>query len=185
MITTRKLERQRRKYKITPPRKGDVFTIPLDDGRVHLGQVIAFERFDLLFYTVVFDLVTTPERAPGLVDRALASRPILAGQTMDALFRPGGWKVVGNRPSEAARFLPAYKRDTPQGIFVKDFLATRQRPATPEEAERLPARALRLAHGLPDGAQLLPRPGRPPRLLRHHGPRQYHHRPRGLRRLRY
>ena len=47
MITTRKLERQRRKYKITPPRKGDVFTIPLDDGRVHLGQVIAFERFDL------------------------------------------------------------------------------------------------------------------------------------------
>ena len=125
MITTRKLERQRRKYKITPPRKGDVFTIPLDDGRVHLGQV------DLLFYTVVFDLVTTPERAPGLVDRALASRPILAGQTMDALFRPGGWKVVGNRPSEAARFLPAYKRDTPQGIFVKDFLATRQRPPRP------------------------------------------------------
>ena len=81
MITTRKLERQRRKYKITPPRKGDVFTIPLDDGRVHLGQVIAFERFDLLFYIVVFDLVTTPERAASLVDRALASRPILAGQT--------------------------------------------------------------------------------------------------------
>ena len=105
MITTRKLERQRRKYKITPPRKGDVFTIPLDDGRVHLGQVIAFERFDLLFYIVVFDLVTTPERAPDLVDRTLASRPILAGQTMDALFRPGGWKVVGNRPSDAARFL--------------------------------------------------------------------------------
>ena len=178
MITTRKLERQRRKYKITPPRKGDVFTIPLDDGRVHLGQVIAFERFDLLFYIVVFDLVTTPERA-------LASCPILAGQTMDALFKAGGWKVVGNRPSDAARFLPAYKRDTPRGIFVKDFLTTRQRPATPEEAERLPARALRLAHGLPDGAQLLPRPGRPPRLLRHHGPRQYHHRPRDLRRLRY
>lgn len=96
----------------------------------------------------MFDLVTTPERAPGLVDRALASRPILAGQTMDALFRPGGWKVVGNRPSDAARFLPAYKMDTPRGIFVKDFLTTRQRPATPEEAERLPARALRLAHGL-------------------------------------
>ena len=61
----------------------------------------------------MFDLVTTPERAAGLVDRALASRPILAGQTTEALFRPGGWKVVGNRPSEAARFLPAYKRDTP------------------------------------------------------------------------
>ena len=76
----------------------------------------------------------------GLVDRELASRSILAGQTMDALFRPGGWKVVGNRPSEAARFLPAYKMDTPQGVFVKDFLATRQRPATPEEVERLPLR---------------------------------------------
>ena len=160
MITTRKLERQRRKYKITPPRKGDVFTIPLDDGRVHLGQVIAFERFDLLFYIVVFDLVTTPERAAGLVDRALASRPILAGQTTEALFRPGGWKVVGNRPSEAARFLPAYKMDTPQGIFVKDFLATRQRPATPEEAEHLPPEhstspmafqmALNSFHGLAD-----------------------------------
>lgn len=103
MITTRKLERQRRKYKITPPRKGDVFTIPLDDGRVHLSQVIAFERFDLLFYTVVFDLVTTPERAPGLVDRALASRPILAGQTMDALFRPGAGRswatVLPTRPA--------------------------------------------------------------------------------------
>ena len=95
MITTRKLERQRRKYKITPPRKGDVFTIPLDDGRVHLGQVIAFERFDLLFYIVVFDLVTTPERAPGLVDRALASCPILAGQTMDALFKAGGLEGRG------------------------------------------------------------------------------------------
>lgn len=153
MITTRKLERQRRKYKITPPRKGDVFTIPLDDGRVHLGQVIAFERFDLLFYIVVFDLVTTPERA-------LASCPILAGQTMDALFKAGGWKVVGNRPSDAARFLPAYKRDTPRGIFVKDFLTTRQRPATPEEAERLPPEhstspmtfqmALNSFHGLAD-----------------------------------
>lgn len=96
----------------------------------------------------------------GLVDRALASRPILAGQTMDALFRPGGWKVVGNRPSEAARFLPAYKMDTPQGVFVKDFLATRQRPATPEEAERLPPEhstspvafqmALNSFHGLAD-----------------------------------
>lgn len=152
MITTRKLERQRRKYKITSPRKGDVFTIPLDDGRVHLGQVIAFERFDLLFYTVVFDLVTTPERAPGLVDRALASRPILAGQTMDALFRPGGWKVVGNRPSDAARFLPAYKMDTPRGIFVKDFLTTRQRPATPEEAASPMAfqMALNSFHGLAD-----------------------------------
>lgn len=160
MITTRKLERQRRKYKITPPRKGDVFTIPLDDGRVHLGQVIAFERFDLLFYIVVFDLVTTPERAAGLVDRALASRPILAGQTTEALFRPGGWKVVGNRPSDAARFLPAYKMDTPRGIFVKDFLTTRQRPATPEEAEHLPPErstspmtfqmALNSFHGLAD-----------------------------------
>ena len=164
MITTRKLERQRRKYKITPPRKGDVFTIPLDDGRVHLGQVIAFERFDLLFYIVVFDLVTTPERAAGLVDRALASRPILAGPTTEAQFRPGGRKVVSRRQG-----LPGH-------------------PPAPRHARggRAPAaRALHLAHDLPDGTQLLPRPGRPPRLLRHHGPRQYHHRPRGLRRLRY
>ena len=184
MITTRKLERQRRKYKITPPRKGDVFTIPLDDGRVHLGQVIAFERFDLLFYIVVFDLVTTPERAAGLVDRALASRPILAGQTTEALFRPGGWKVAGNRPSEAARFLPAYKGHAPGNLRQ----GLPGHPPAPRHARggRAPAaRALHLAHGLPDGAQLLPRPGRPPRLLRHHGPRQYHHRPRGLRRLRY
>ena len=57
----------------------------------------------------MFDLVTTPERAPGLVDRALASRPILAGQTMDALFRPEGWKIMGNRSADTARFLPAYK----------------------------------------------------------------------------
>lgn len=106
--------------------------------------------------TIEYDASGT-ERAS--VD-SLASRPILAGQTMDALFRPGGWKVVGNRPSDAARFLPAYKMDTPQGIFVKDFLATRQRPATPEEAERLPPEhstspmifqmALNSFHGLAD-----------------------------------
>ena len=67
---------------------------------------------------------------------------------------------MGNRPSEAARFLPAYKMDTPQGVFVKDFLATRQRPATPEEAEHLPPEhstspvafqmALNSFHGLAD-----------------------------------
>jgi len=28
---------------------------------------------------------------------------------MDALFRPEGWKIMGNRSADTARFLPAYK----------------------------------------------------------------------------
>lgn len=185
MITTRKLERQRRKYKITPLRKGMSSRSPWMTGASTSVRSSRSSGSTSCSTSSCSIWSPRPSGRPAWSTGRWHPAPSWQVRPWTPCSRPGGWKVVGNRPSDAARFLPAYKRDTPRGIFVKDFLTTRQRPATPEEAERLPARALHLAHDLPDGTQLLPRPGRPSRLLRHHGPRQYHHRPRDLRRLRY
>lgn len=54
-------------------------------------------------------LIVPPERCSGASSPRDDSAPPLAGQTMDALFRPEGWKIMGNRSADTARFLPAYK----------------------------------------------------------------------------
>lgn len=119
---------------------GDVFKIPLGDGRAAIGQVVSSYMAQL--YVVIFDFVAPEEEVPSLVSEALESEPVFAGLTFDALFRPGRWQVLENRPVNGRKFLPAYKvgGGGPGRFRVENFWATLSRPATDLEKALLPFR---------------------------------------------
>ena len=119
---------------------GDVFKIPLGDGRAAMGQVIS--SYQSAYYVVIFDFVAPEEEVPALVSEVLESEPLFAGLSFDALFRPGRWQVLENRSVDGRKFLPAYQIafGAPGNVVVEDFWATRRRPATDLEKAILPFR---------------------------------------------
>lgn len=119
---------------------GDIFTIPLGDGRVAVGQIIS--SFHTAYYVVVFDFAAPEDELPLRVSEALRAEPVLGGLTFDALIRHGHWKLVGNRPVDGKKFLPAYKTgaDDMGNCMIEDFKGEVWRPATALEAEIIPFR---------------------------------------------
>ncbi|MCQ2001002.1 Imm26 family immunity protein [Arthrobacter zhaoxinii] len=119
---------------------GDVFKIPLGDGRAAVGQIVSEHLSE--YYVVIFDFVAPEEEVPSRVTEALESEPLFSGLSLDALFRPGRWQVLENRPVDGRNFLPAYRIviGGPGNVMAENFRATRRRPATDLEKEILPFR---------------------------------------------
>ncbi|MCC3271701.1 immunity 26/phosphotriesterase HocA family protein [Arthrobacter zhangbolii] len=122
------------------PRDGDIFTIPLGDGRVSVGQVIS--SFHSAYYIVVRDFAVRVDELPLRLPEALGAEPVLAGLTFDALIGHGHWKVVDNGPVDGKKYLPAYKTGTAEmgNCMIEDFKGEVWRPATAVEAEIIPFR---------------------------------------------
>ncbi|MCQ2001003.1 Imm26 family immunity protein [Arthrobacter zhaoxinii] len=129
---------------------GDVFKIPLGDGRAAVGQIVS--KYLTSYYMVFFDFIAAEEEVPSLVTEALESEPLFAGLTYDGLFRPGRWQVLENRPVDGRKYLPAYiiGGHIPSRCKVEDFRGTRRRPATDLERETLPHRKTRSSAILDD-----------------------------------
>lgn len=121
---------------------GDIFTIPLGDGRVSVGQVIL--SFHTAYYIVVRDFAARVDELPLRLPEALGAEPVLAGLTFDALIGHGHWKVVGNRPVDGKKYLPAYKTGTAEmgNCMLEDFKGEVWLPATAVEAEIIPFREM-------------------------------------------
>lgn len=119
---------------------GDIFTIPLGDGRVSVGQIIS--SFHTACYIVIFDFAAPEEELPSRLPEALNAEPILAGLTFDALIGHGHWKLLGNRQVDGKKYLPAYKTGTAEmgNCMIEDFKGEVWRPATAAEAEIIPFR---------------------------------------------
>lgn len=119
---------------------GDVFKIPLGDGRAAVGQIVA--PYFSAFYMVVFDFVAPEDDLHLHVTEALQAPPVFGGLTFDALFRPGRWQVVRNSAVDGRKFLPAYKTGASEigNCVIEDFTGTRRRPATDLEEEIVPFR---------------------------------------------
>ena len=121
---------------------GDVFTIPLGDGRFGVGQAVRTTPQDSVFM-LVFDLFLDEESAPVDLDELIADAQMRLGAWAGSeLVEIGRWKVIGNTvPREDFR-RPAFKVaiGRPGNFYVEDWEMTRRRPATPEEATRLPLR---------------------------------------------
>lgn len=144
---------------IHPVAVGDVFTVPLDDGKVVLGQVIG--KYTKALYVIIFDLVVPVSPVHGLqLSEVTAAAPFLARMTFDARFRPGMWQIVGNSVPDQRRFLPAFSHGSEEydGVHVTNFEGSRMRRATADEARRVPhltvdspmvlEKAVRAHHGL-------------------------------------
>jgi hypothetical protein len=140
-------------------RVGDVFSVPIDDTRVGVGQVVATEEDDAAQYLAIFDAVAPN---PDLIDidQALQERLIFLALSYDGKLYNGHWAIVGNRPVAERIPLPAWREaNLSKGeVDVVDYSGRHRRPASEAEADLLrdrhyyaPAileRALRAKHGL-------------------------------------
>jgi hypothetical protein len=143
-------------------RVGDVFTIPIDDERVGLGQIVDDDQdSDAHFHIAVFDELHRHDEALD-VDAAVKREIAFLALSMDALLYNDMWKVVGHCEVDMENLSwPAYKEavDTDKWELV-DHSGKRRRAATAEEAERFPFRpivdpkvlelALQARHGIGD-----------------------------------
>lgn len=140
-------------------RVGDVFTLPINEEALGVGQVVGSHGNDAYFFAVFADPASPNLSTDDLVSRATG--PVLfLTLSFDALVHVGDWKVVGSAPVDDAIPLPAYKEEVGTGgaFDVVDHSGRRRRPATPDEVRQLSyrklvapirvARALRASHGL-------------------------------------
>jgi hypothetical protein len=137
---------------------GDVFAVPLDDGRFVVAQVVATYGEDA-YYFAVFEPVFARGDQPDLSEVTSTGVAFLA-LSFDAKIAAGHWPMLGNRGVRRGVPLPAFKEMVggPGRIDVVDFSGTRRRSASPEESRRLPNRsfvspallegAVRASHGL-------------------------------------
>jgi hypothetical protein len=137
---------------------GDVFTVPIDDARVGVGQIVGTYGKDA-YYFAIFD-VTVPAAGAMNLDDAVGQRVLFLALSLDAKLSAGHWTVVGNEPVRRDMPLPAFKEVVggPGRVDVVDFSGERRRPADDSEADLLPNRkvvapvrlekALRAKHGL-------------------------------------
>jgi hypothetical protein len=137
---------------------GDVFTIPVDDARQGVGQIVGTYGKDA-YYFAVYDCVA-PERNSVDVNEALRARVLFLALSVDAKLAAGHWTVIDHREVPDVIRLPAYKEAVggPGRVDVVDYSGKQRRLASESEAELLPnrkvvapvrlERALRAKHGL-------------------------------------
>lgn len=136
---------------------GDVFTVPIDDSRAGVGQIVATDP-PSEYYFAIFDAVVPAGSTD--IDDALTQRVLFLQLSLDAKLYHRHWTVVAHRPVAADMPLPAFKEyyGTPDRVDVVDYSGRLRRPATEAETELLPYRktvapvrlekALRAKHGL-------------------------------------
>lgn len=132
---------------VTPrPVVGDVFIVPVGDGRAGVGQVVGIYLKNA-YYFAIFDAVFPIDEAKGRAVDSVLARPLLLALSLDAKLHAGDWTVVGSAPVAASVLLPAYKEAllSPSRVEVVDHSGTRRRAAMKTEAEMLPYRKV-VAH---------------------------------------
>lgn len=120
------------------PKVGDVFTVPVDEERVGIGQVVA--KYQSGEYFAIHGPAVSRQDLD--IDRALASPIVLLALSFDAKIHAGDWQILGNRPVDPAVPLPAYQVmiGSPDAVFVEDYSGQRRRPIEGDEANVLPHR---------------------------------------------
>jgi Immunity protein 26 len=137
---------------------GDVFTVPLDDRRFGLGQVVATYGKDAYFFALFEPAFARDEQLD--LEQAMRAPVALLALSLDAKIVAGDWVVLGNLTVAEDTPLPAYKEMVggPERVDVVDFSGERRRRAERGEADWLPnrkivapvrlERALKAKHGL-------------------------------------
>jgi hypothetical protein len=135
-----------------------VFSVPLDDRRFGLGQVVGTFGKDAYFLALFEPAFTRGEQLD--LEQVVQGAVAFLALSFDAKIAAGDWVVIGNQPVSADTPLPAYKEMVggPDRVDVVDFSGERRRRAQGEEAEWLPNRkivapvrlekALKAKHGL-------------------------------------
>jgi hypothetical protein len=139
-------------------RVGDVFTIPVDDNRVGVGQIVAKYGKHGYFFAI-FDHIFPRSAGPD-TDAALRTPLAFLTLSLDAKLYNKEWVIIDHRPVADNIPLPAYKESRGvNGEFdVVDYSGQRRREAKDGELDALEYRttvapvrlekALRAKHGI-------------------------------------
>lgn len=122
---------------------GDVFTIPVGDGRAGIGQAVALYGNDA-YFLAVFDVVSDGSN-PSLDTDVVADATVrFLALTLDAKIHAGHWRIIGRAPVRAGLPMPAYKEavGTADHFDVVDYSGTKRRRATDAEVGLLPNRKI-------------------------------------------
>lgn len=121
-------------------RVGDVFTVPVDESRISVGQIVG-KHTEHGYYFAAFDTFYSRDE-PLDIDKAISHRLLFLILSLDAKLFHGDWTVFGNRQVSKDIPLPAYKEEiqSADDVYVVDYTGTKKRPATNEEADLLPFR---------------------------------------------
>jgi Immunity protein 26 len=111
---------------------GDVFTIPLRDEIVSLGQIIKFDKD--LFIVVYGKLFSSNDRPPNSVDTL---NLVAASYTTDEFFCNKKWSVIGSQEPDLRAPRPSHIVDNGTGLVVIDFAGSVVRQATDADQLRL------------------------------------------------
>lgn len=138
---------------------GDIFTIPLDDTRAGMGQVVARGDVRGEYFVAVFEPAFPLAAMPNIREAARLTVALLGLTSIERL-KSGEWRVMGNAPVADDMPFPAYKVSLGRGdnLFVEDYTGLKRRPSVGAEADLLPFRtysspallenAFRARHGL-------------------------------------
>lgn len=126
---------------VRKPKVGDVFAIPVGDGRFGFTQVVATYGGDG-YYFAVFGVSTDGEGLMEQVDEALAGPLQFLALSLDAKVHAGHWEFLCHAAVPENLPLPAYKESVSSHdhVDVVDYSGTRRRRATRDEATWMPNR---------------------------------------------
>lgn len=107
---------------------GDVFIIPLGDGRAGIGQVVGMYG-KVSYYFAIFDLVLPLSEAKERAVEALSGPVEFLALSMDGKLYAGHWQIVDRAPVREDLPLPAYKEAVASAdhIDVVDYSGSRRR----------------------------------------------------------
>lgn len=105
---------------------GDVFTIPLGNGDVGFGQIIAFPHSKNAFMMIVFDCRNNEELKYDL-DTICDSPILFLGNSLDAKLYHNDWQIIGNYTKNIPKIvLPYYRLGTPpEDIYIVNYKGER------------------------------------------------------------
>jgi len=116
-------------------KKGDIFSIEVEDGKFCYGQVIIPETEGLY---VFFDVISENELE---ADEILSNGILFKGFAVNAFFKMGLWKIIGHSDRVTEVHIPEYKVSTyAKGKFetkVTNYKHEILRTATDEEEKHL------------------------------------------------
>ncbi len=113
---------KKRKRKRTKIRKGDIFSIPINENEVGFGQIIYMEA-DCLFLAVFFDYKTSISEKYEITD-IINSKIIFMGNTFDSLINDiNEWKIIGNSLANIEKYeMPLYRLGHPEReMFIVNY----------------------------------------------------------------